>query len=264
MSVALPQFERPPINEVAIGVRFEAIDGLHQAHFGLFWSELRDELSTSQEAAPLPPLKGETLVEFELGLPPRTWLVHRDGEHLLQLQRDAFFFNWRRGAEESPYPRYSTIKPKFCDYFSRYLAFLEREQVSVPTGFNCSLAYVNIIPHEPSESAPSWFSRVFRDVGWQDSPKRDLPNPKGMLYKANFSLAEDLGELVVTIQSVKRRSDDLPAFRFEINVVNQRSDLSLSESDAWFDAAHEVVVKAFADLTSEEAQFHVWKRIDRS
>jgi uncharacterized protein (TIGR04255 family) len=187
-----------------------------------------------------------------------------DGEHLLQLQRDAFFFNWRRAGEESPYPRYSTIKPKFCDYFDQYLAFLKREELAVPTGFNCSLAYVNLIPDESNESVPSWFSHVFSDVGWQATPKRYLPNPKGVLYKANFALADDLGELVTTIQSVKRRSDDLPAFRFEINAVNQRSDLSLADSHVWFDAAHEVIVQAFADLTSEEAQLHVWKRTDRS
>jgi uncharacterized protein (TIGR04255 family) len=262
MCSALPQFKRPPINEVAIGVRFLPPEGLHQVHFGLFWAQVREEFNKSQEAAPLTPFNKATN-EFELGLPPRTWLVHKDGEHLIQLQRDAFFFNWRRASDENAYPRYASIKPKFEQYFRLYRDFLEHESVPAPDQFSCSLAYVNLIPQESNEGAPTWFDRVFLDMGWEIERERFLPNPKGVLYKTTFDLESDLGELVVTVQSAKLKKDERRAFRFELNAQNQKEDLNLNACESWFDSAHEVIVNAFADLTSEEAQQHVWKRIDR-
>ena len=160
MSTDLPHFEAPPINEVAMGVRFAPIEGLVLTHFGLFWSLLREEFSKSEEAIPLS--ISETLAVGKTGLPqPRLWLIHNEDQYLIQLQPNMFYFNWRRQDEAQDYPRYSSIKPLFYDYWQRYVEFLAREQLPQPEAVNCNLTYVNIIPKGQIGDSGDGFSGLF-------------------------------------------------------------------------------------------------------
>ena len=42
MSTPLPKCERPPINEVVMGVQFEPLKNIHSAMFGLYWQRIRN------------------------------------------------------------------------------------------------------------------------------------------------------------------------------------------------------------------------------
>ena len=260
MRVDLPHFEAPPINEVAMGVKFAPIEGLLLSHFGLFWSSLRGEFGKSEEAVPLGSF--EDLVMSKAGPPlPRTWLIHNDGQYLIQLQPNLFYFNWRRQDEVQNYPRYSTIKPLFHDYLQRYIEFLAREQLPQPDAVNCDLTYVNMIPTSPNGGSRDSFSSLFPDLSWRQAEDRFLTVPKTLSWQTTFDLPDGAGELTAKIQSAKRVSDDLPVLRFEITARGIGSKLPLNEIDHWFDLAHQTIVLSFVDLTSGETQREVWKRI---
>ena len=257
----LPHFERPPINEVAMGVRFPPIEGLLLPHYGAFWSSLRDEFVRSEEASTLTIF--DELVGSKSGAPlPRTWLIHKNEHYLIQLQQNIFYFNWRLGDAAQNYPRYATIKPLFYDYLERYVAFLKDEKLPVPEAVNCDLSYVNVIPEGAGGYSKNGFATVFRDMSWGSKTKRYLPPPKGVNWHAGFSLPDNTGELLAKAQMGKRLSDDCPVIRFELNARSPGFNLTLDETETWFDLAHETIVLSFVDLTSEKMRRDVWKIID--
>ena len=244
-----------------MGVRFPPIQGLVLPHYGAFWSSLRDEFGTSEEAVPLGTF--EEIGVTKSGAPlPRTWLIHNDKQYLIQLQQSIFYFNWRKRDDAESYPRYSTIKPLFYTNLGRYVAFLEGEKLPIPKAVDCDLTYVNIIPMGEGGYTRDGFASVFPDVDWRLEAERFLLAPKGISWQATFDLPESAGELTAKVQSAKRASNGLPVVRFELVARNSGYNLPLGDTEDWFDLAHETIVLSFADLTSGEMQRDVWKRID--
>jgi uncharacterized protein (TIGR04255 family) len=127
-------FENPPINEVAVGLFFQPITALRAEHIGALWGTIRDQFPNSSQN---PPLLSPGQTSFsQLTLPgevfplPRFWFISADETNLLQLQRDAFFFNWRR--RESDYPRFKSVLAQFEEYFSFFVQFA-RQDLGVTT-----------------------------------------------------------------------------------------------------------------------------------
>lgn len=257
----LPDFEAPPINEVAMGVRFAPIQGLVLAHFGLFWSSLKDEFGKSEEAMPLGPFD-ELPMSTGGGPLPRTWLIHNDEQFLIQLQPNLFFFNWRRRDEAQSYPRYSTIKPLFQDYLQRFMEFLVQEELPGPEEVSCDLTYVNVIPKDQYEGSNDGLGSLFPDLTWRQEGDRFLQTPKNQTWQATFDLPDAAGELTAKIQSALRLPGNLPVLRFELTARSKGLKLPMAEIEHWFDLAHRVIVLSFVDLTSDELQRKVWKRVD--
>src|SRR4051812_2068164 len=100
------KFKNPPINELVIGVHFEReIASLRSEHVGLFWGQVRQTFPNIQQQTPvvpptLPPLQ-QLFVSSELWM-PRFWLEAPDDSILMQIQNNAFLFNWRK--RETDYP----------------------------------------------------------------------------------------------------------------------------------------------------------------
>src|SRR4029077_19257212 len=112
------EFENPPINEVAIGLFFQPVAGLRAEHVGAFWGKIREEFPISGQHPPLilpgTPSLSQLALSNEVFPLPRFWFISTDQTGLVQLQRDAFFFNWRR--RESDYPRFKHVLSKFQNY----------------------------------------------------------------------------------------------------------------------------------------------------
>src|SRR5689334_16148372 len=84
----LPEFERPPVTEVVLGVQLDPLPQLRSAHLGLLWGQLRDELPVLEEhpALDLPEENFESasggVFTIQLaGTPPvpRQWFINKDG-----------------------------------------------------------------------------------------------------------------------------------------------------------------------------------------
>src|SRR5438045_572199 len=109
------KFKYPPINEVIVGLYFASeVAPLRAEHVGVFWSTVRKDFPKIQQQPVLmiPPTSAAGFLELtftnELFPMPRYWLEGIDDAYLMQIQRDAFIFNWRkRGAE---YPHFDAVK----------------------------------------------------------------------------------------------------------------------------------------------------------
>lgn len=96
-----PVLARPPIVEVVCGVQFDPVD-FDPLVLGVYW----DRRSAVYPHRSLQPAVSDGGPPFVIGnVPLRAVLVAADQVHVLQIQGDRFFMNWR--AVGKAYPRFS-------------------------------------------------------------------------------------------------------------------------------------------------------------
>lgn len=244
----LPEFDRPPVTEVAIGVQFGTIQGLRQPHFGLFWSRLRDEYPQVQDQPPLPhqPLVGAQPRSFQIELSgltfptPRSWFISSQGDHLVQLQSDRLVFNWRGEGER--YPRYDSLRPRFDAVWGQWCEFLEEAQLGRAVPEQIELAYVNQIQ-----------ARRVGDV----LAGVDLPalHAAGTVQQEHFLTSQGMPERDDGASVLNVEAANLQGIDRETVVLNltYRADVADGTSmSALFDEARESIVVSFANITRSE------------
>jgi len=254
------RFKNPPINELVIGAYFDS-PALRSEHVGLLWSRLRDDFPNVEQRVPLGALG---MVQDAIGtigsgeLPmPRFWFVSKEGDNLIQVQRNAFLFNWRK--RESEYPRFSEhLKSSFDKYYDVLEAFA-REDTSVGEIKirRCELTYVDLI-------RPCEYWR-----GPEDTPKLipsfALPD-FGSLHGAasaldcSYCLEPVSGlQLHVAIRTGEANGDTgLPVLVLEFRAFGDMGGVVKSDADAWYEQAHDAIVTCFLNMTSKEIQRKYW------
>src|SRR5262249_22437812 len=153
------KFENPPMNELVIALYHLPIVEMKSQHIGLYWNRIRDRyplceqqpiiIIDASDTQPLSEVPGEI---FPL---PRFWFSSDTNPTLIQVQRNAFIFNWRRLATNE-YPHYETVITDFWKEFEDYKTFVQEE---CGRGFDvirrCEITYINIIsPNEFFASPP--------------------------------------------------------------------------------------------------------------
>ena len=134
-------FKSPPINEVVIATYFKPAVELRSEHIGLFWAQIKSEFPLVRQQ---PPVGTEIPMGGDVFPMPRYWFTADDGISLIQIQKNAFMFNWRRREDE--YPRYHKIKPCFDKYYSLFSEFISAEVPSSEQAIDmCELTYVNAV-----------------------------------------------------------------------------------------------------------------------
>jgi uncharacterized protein (TIGR04255 family) len=157
----LPDFDNPPIDEVAIGVQFHPIPLYGSELLGQFRETVQDEYPgyveqprlepvieslTETSASPTPPFS------VSISQPPgsaavRSWLVSADDSELLQIQDSMFTLNWRR--RDSEYPRFETLLERFESTFGKFKTLLTTRGIQMPQLRQIEVAYINWITDMP-------------------------------------------------------------------------------------------------------------------
>jgi uncharacterized protein (TIGR04255 family) len=256
------KFKFPPINELVIGVYFNApLMGLRAEHIGLFWHSIRKEF-------PIVTQNGPIVSEVGVGVPaaimsgpdevyplPRFWFVSADQIMLLQLQRNAFLLNWRK--RDQVYPHYEAVKLEFDRLYG---VFAEFARGSVGQDFAieaAELTYINLAQAGKYWSGVGDIATVvpsFRvtEIGVE---KAELTS---VTQSTVWKIAEDLS-LTAKVQTATLTADKRPALVFELSAKGRLGAGTKAEADQWFARAHEVTGKAFKGMTSAEIQTRVWQ-----
>ena len=261
---SLPEYGNPPVDEVVCGVLFEPIKAFLLPHFGLLWEKFKPEYPDCQEVPPLMPTI-ESFEEFppaEMEIPeiplPRVWFLHDDGR-IIQVQRDRFLHNWRKLRPTAEYPRYRKVFHMFQTHFSTFQEFLNELRLGTVIPRQYEMTYVNLIPQGRGWETEGDIHKVFPDFCRQGEKERFLPAPDGISWRTSFLLPNRAGRLHMHIQTARRRDDKRPLFRFEITARGIGPDTSPKAMQAWFDLAHEWIVRGFADSTGLQVQRDVWR-----
>jgi uncharacterized protein (TIGR04255 family) len=264
----LPDYKRPPIDEVAIGIQFQApVPGFTDAHAGLYWRDVRDRYpkAETQHRVESPPevLDGPIMQSFPIQFGPpqggRTFLVSDDDSYLLQIQSSRFYRNWRRREDE--YPHFDDLADAFQSEYASFIAFLQHETLAHPVPLQLDVTYINWIP----ELLPQAFLRA------AEGARVAVPGvdewPQEQSWTGRYLVRQPDGTPIARLHV-----QCVPAVRMLPEAPQPGSQMSLTFLAPWraaesFDsqlqemlsAARNAIVRGFTDLTTEAAHEH-WDR----
>jgi uncharacterized protein (TIGR04255 family) len=260
----LPDFERPPLHEVVLGVQFNAPAKYQQIFAGDVWRLFEKDYPNVEEKPALAPafetFGGRSTAQFNIGFlsgaqHDRFWFLSPKKDELIQFQSDRLLHNWRKvGDGSNPYPRFERMIDKFQSELAaleRYINTLAPQRLHIN---QCEVTYVNHIALTDARNPASWIGVLnMSDYDNQDDFSISLRHvikgkdgkPRGRLIIAAVSAATDTGEEIIKLELTMRGApqtsqiDDAVAFLLE---------------------GRERIVRKFADITTEDAQ-KVWERI---
>jgi uncharacterized protein (TIGR04255 family) len=275
MSSNLPDFERPPVVEVAISLQFKPLELLRSAHFGFLWERFRLEgLPLTEDHGEIEPAFeeietrgtpriGVRLRAFDDAPPlPRVWFLNEAQNELVQVQRDRLIVNWRQGARSEPYPRYDSIRSRFSSALNVFSSFAASEKLGEIIPMQCEVTYVNHILAGEGWSTHADLDRVI--TMWENRYSESyLPRPEDAAFQTRFLMADEggmpLGRLHVQLQSAYRSVDKHPIFELNLTARGAPQSADFAAAFRLFDQQHEWIVRGFACLTEKEMH-SIWRR----
>ena len=249
------KFKNPPINEVIISTYFNPpLHGLRNEHIGLFWHSIKDKFPHVSQQAPVGGM--DITMRSEIFPMPRYWMIADDDINLIQIQKNAFMFNWRRRDDE--YPHYENLKPVFDKYYSNFQEFIlseteiERLQIDV-----CELTYINTIESCDYWSGPGDTQNVIPSFSIPTiglSPEVDPGYNCAFVYV----IADDLQLRVSVRNAQSAENTEIPVLVLEIRASGRIGSANKSVADSWFDRGHQAIIDCFVGLTNPEIQHKYW------
>jgi uncharacterized protein (TIGR04255 family) len=261
------KFRNPPVNELVIGVYFSReLHPVRAEHIGLFWSTIRSEFPNIQQqpivaspvALPAPVIIGLGAIGEIFPL-PRFWIEASNGEMLIQIQRNAFLFNWRK--REGHYPHFEIVKKSFDRIFALFMHFLEKEFSLPPPEIQVAeLTYINVIEGADYWHGPEDTSNVF--------PKFSLPIERSTeIAPVDFNVttiqrfSADLSVWTTIRSGHNLQTQPRPALMLELRGIGSLGAVAKVDADAWFERAHEVIGHCFTTVTNRDIQDRYWQRM---
>ena len=270
---ALPEFDRPPVTEVALSVQFEPLATWRAVHAGLYWGEIKDKYPLSETHPALP----SAIERFDGVFPQQTqsinlsmnifgdadiarfWFLTQDKTRLIQIQRDRLVINWRKVIGNETYPRYSNeIRPRLLEEWTRFSAFTQKQNLGDLKILQCEVTYINDIPQGEGWTTLPEALALF-SPWWGRGTDGWLPIPEAVNVAGSFRLPDDLGRLHFATQSLLRARDQKQVVQFRLAGRGKPSGDDVDSIAAWMDLAREWVVRGFSDITSSTAHT-LWGR----
>lgn len=273
VSNPLPEFDNPPVVEVALSVQFEALANLRTPQIGLLWQEFRDRFPVTEEHASLPAVferfgvppsqKGVARLEMLNAPPvPRCWFLNQQGTELIQVQQDRFIHNWRRDGDKGVYPRYESVKATFENEVTRFRDFLSRNQMGNLSPNQCEVTYVNHIVSGEVWKDHSQLGEVLTVFAPRYSDDfRSLPEDGrlSVRYVIRSTADEPIGRLYVAVEPVFRSTDDSPMFALTLTARGRPVGDGIPGVLGFLEVGRRWIVRTFASITT--TQMHaVWRR----
>jgi uncharacterized protein (TIGR04255 family) len=264
----LPDFENPPLTEVALSIQFEALSPIEFVDLGPLWSGLVGRYPNVEQHPPLAPAfeifgmpPAAATLQFQLSaMPdvPRFWFVNEAGTEVLQIQPDRFIHNWRKVGEGEQYPRYERIRRTFLSEFSRLSRIIENRHAKTPTPNQCEVTYVNQVPI--TDANTSVIQKTLAILRIPDDFPAGSSEDAGMQIR--FVLpgqdGRPIGRLIVQAGSAVTPKG-VPVFQLMLTVRGRPFTPDLTGARQFMDMGRKVIVESFAALTTE--QMHkVWGR----
>jgi uncharacterized protein (TIGR04255 family) len=259
---SLPDYEKPPVVETILGVQFERLPYLKNAHLGAFWKTLfAEDWREVSDAPPLPPqfeqftevAKWAPGVQLELMQIPtsRLQVKNKDGDRMIQVQNGRLHFNWL-GQTGKEYPRYESVREGFAQALQQLVEFLSQEKLGDFRPNQWEVTYLNHIPRGTVWNTPADWG-FFRPLG-------PLPTIEGVAQGEGFSgewhfvIPDQRGRLHVQWQHALRPEPQ----KQEIIVLTltARGPVPQNSQQAILgelDLGRETIVRSFENLMSNEA-----------
>lgn len=121
--------------------------------------------------------------------------MHKNGNGIIQVQRDRFLHNWRKLNAETTYPRYDQVIGMFLDHFGTLQRFLAQHKLGSIEPLQYEMTYVNHIYTGEGWTANADVGKIFADFVWRTAQTRFLPDPEGINWRTTFVLQDKAGRM---------------------------------------------------------------------
>ena len=262
-------FKKPPINEVVVATYFTPpLSTLRSEHIGLFWQTIRDEFPIARQQPPVA-LPNEIValtpeVANDEFLPmPRYWFIADNEINLIQVQKNAFMFNWRR--RDQGYPRFHrNIKPMFDKYYGRFNEFLRKDlNTEDPTVDLCELSYINALERCDFWDGPDATATVIPSFSIL-APDIDTAGTAAFNCNYVYKMSTDLQLNIGIRTGVATQQQNKPVLVFEIKASGRVGEIAKPATDEWFERAHDAILKCFLSITSGDVRTRFWEAVEET
>jgi uncharacterized protein (TIGR04255 family) len=256
----LPEFQRPPLVEVALGVQFKPPRGYSQIRAGEVWRLFQDSFPIVEEKAFLPPafevfgLPQRSQMQLNIASGPshdRFWFLSPTGNELIQFQADRLHHNWRKLENNSHYPRFDSIVEAFRSELHKLQSYFSSlgSDTLVITQFEAT--YVNQISVPKDEKFGDWVRFISGDIHFDDISI--------MFRRVIYSQSsQPLGRLVCEAAS-SIDEDGEPMLTLNITIRGKPSTSSIEHAIESLWKGREAIVLLFTEVTTERAH-EMWGR----
>lgn len=273
METKLPDFDDPPVVEVALAVQFEPLTALRTPHLGLLWGKFRDKFPRIEEHAPLdpmmerfgvmgPPRVGVRLEMMQNPPVPRCWFLNEAETELIQVQHDRFAHNWRKAGPKVEYVRYGSIRAKFRTELDQFAEFVTEENAGTLQPNQCELTYVNHIVSGQGWKHHSELGNVLTlfQAKYTDEFRPDLEDARvSGAYVVPDAAGQPLGRLRFSMEPAYRRADHMPILVLNLVARGRPDGEGIDGVMKFLDTGHDWIVRGFASMTTP--QMHkIWGR----
>lgn len=263
-------FRHPPVVETVLGIQFERMPGLTNAHFGAFWQQRKADWPKIDDAPPLEEqfepfgkqLGWNRALQLKLTQSPsvRVQIRNVTGDRMIQLQNCRLHYNWiGRPGEE--YPRYRTVRPEFDQVLREFEEFVAEQDLAELAPNQWEVTYVNHMLQgklwNRAEEWPALFTSLLGSAA----------TPTGLRLEGfgghwHFEIEPQRGRLHVELQHAFVGGDEKQeALVMKLTArgpVQNNQDPTVAV-DEGLNLGHDIVVTSFRDLTSQEAHDY-WNR----
>lgn len=263
-------FKHPPVVETVLGVQFQRLQGLTNAHLGAFWQERRADWPRIDDAPPLEEqfeafgkqLGWNRAVHLKLTQAPsaRVQMRNAEGDRMVQLQNCRLDYNWI--GPEQAYPRYRTVRPEFDRVLGEFRNLIAEHSLGelVPTQWE--VTYVNQMPRGGLWNEPEEWTDLFTGLPGLAT------TPEGMKLEGfgghwHFEIEPQRGRLHVELQQAFiggcDEKQEVLVMRLTARGPLQNDQEPVTTIDAGLNLGHDTIVTSFRDLTSRRAHDY-WNR----
>jgi uncharacterized protein (TIGR04255 family) len=255
------KFSNAPINELVIAIYYAPLYEFKAQHIGMFWDTIRDRHPICEQQPPISFFGLQSDASGEIFPLPRFWFHSGQGTPLVQIQRDAFIFNWRSDGTNK-YPHYDDVKKQFVVEFTNYRTFIQdviKQELNTVNRYE--LTYINIISENELWKEPADIGKLFPPLASLSSIHRDTRKLVGLNSISTYQVNENL--LVDSIAKLgKRTGTQRPVAILELKAHGAGEGLSVDEALAWYDTAHDATHDMFLNFTDESMRLKIWKPIN--
>lgn len=269
LASGLPDFENPPLTEVAISVQFNSLTQLQAPQIGLLWSKYRDRFPNTEQHKPLDPLiesfeqPAQPKIHFEIStVPPvpRCWFLNERGSELIQIQLNRFTRNWRKVETSDEYPRYHHVREQFAIDLANFCNFLESEGIGEFQPTQCEVSYINNIEQSDDWNNHSQLDKVL--AMWNPGKVGNLLSnlESGRVATQHVVRSSDgdpIARLHISTQPAYSAADNQPIFVMNITARGAPFEQSIQGVLAFIDKGRELIVRGFKSVTTPEMH-KVW------
>jgi len=242
------KLDSPPVVELVLGFHLKN-DVLSQQHIFNIYEKLKEDFPTIEERQPLldNPIRrpGETVISVGQSYNSRKLFINSEDNKLVQLQSNKFFFNWRKGKNQSDYPDFAGIMSDFNQTLARIEEVVE---ISSHVDTYETTYFDHIVQSEFQTDSFNPFPAL--NLIKMD---RDLT---GLNLELFFHEEAVPGDILLRVQSAIRNSDSEKILNMETKCLGKDSKLDYK---GWFDRSHEELVNLFGSLLQPKA-LEVWKQ----